>query len=116
MCYTLWFFIGGEAPILGQAHHPDIIAAPPAALGRLLSQQHGFTDISNGSYRLFRVSCLHDVEMARGAMQRSRQFVRYGPVIAAEMQRVEESPLTQFVLITSITANEQVLDYFNYIP
>jgi len=93
-------------------------ATQPLAFGRFLSQQQGFTDISNGHGVLFKVNNMHNYTIASGRLVGSRQFRRIGPVIAQEfnIQGQPQLPYINVTLLTSFSAAPQLMTHFNYLP
>ena len=84
-----------------------VVAAPPFAVGRFLNQQHGFVDMSGGNCQLFKVSSLHDIFRASVAMKSTAQFMRRGPMIAAQLGSPPEVPLMKVYVLNLMRSNEQ---------
>jgi hypothetical protein len=77
----LCFGAGGVAPVAGDPLANNVVARPPHAFGSLVGAQEGVSDRSGNHFTVFSIPS-EDVLFIHHALEKSRQFRRYGPVMA----------------------------------
>lgn len=106
---------GGQIPIVGAPYPPGVDAAPPMALGRYIFdtfQAMNITDLSMGSYSVFKIPDLHTFGLIDAAVKGSVQFGRFGQRMAQLINIQPQRVLVKCILLTSVNGTPQLIPGF----
>ena len=104
---------GGVVPAAGGVLPAGVCRLPPNSLGGWISTAPGVTEKSLGENMLFHVANnarLHDIPPY---LQSQPQFLRRGPVIAAQLGVPVEAALVRFFTLIKLTGPPEEYNHFN---